>query len=195
MDASRGRPDAGDCLPGDLAGELIAELRDAVARRVPSDGEIRDTPAGFAVGYPGLLGVTTQADEQRADERPTLLWSYVSCDAATLTYRITDALSGPDPHAVDDVGRTVRFTGRMVGDHRERTYGRRPDGTWGLVSEKVLSPRLLHAAIREPAAELGWRERQPASAVIGLAVAITAAAGVVLSAVVVAVLAVTGRLG
>lgn len=181
-----GRARAGD----DVAAELVAELRDAVARRIPGDVAVRDRDTGFAVGYPDPLVMSRDADDL-----PTCLWAYVACDPATLTFRITDVLTGPDRDGFDLGRRSVVFRGRMTGDRRVREYGTLPDGTRGVVREQVHSPRVLHAAIREPAAELGWHERQPVSAVVGKVVGIASGVAVVLSALVIAVLAVTGRLG
>lgn len=54
---------------------------------------------------------------------------------------------------------------------------------------------MLHTAIREPAAALGWQERQPTSAVVGKVVAIVAVTGLVNGGLVVGALALAGRLG
>lgn len=175
-----------------LDADLVAELRDEVARRLPDDVAIRATADGFAVGYPEPL-VVPGPDGTNA----TTLWAHVACDPTTLTFRITDVVRTAQSAPVDTaLGRSVAVQrGRMVGDRRAREHGTLPDGTRGVVREQVHSPRLLHAAVREPAAALGWQERQPVSAVVGKVVGITAGAGVVLSGLVIAALALAGRLG
>ncbi|WP_448630784.1 hypothetical protein [Cellulomonas soli] len=56
------------------------------------------------------------------------------------------------------------------------------------------SATVLHTAIREPAESLGWQEKQPASAVVGKTVAIVTGVGLAVGLIVVAALALTGRL-
>lgn len=115
----------------------------------------------------------------------TCLWAIAACEPATLTYRITDVLTGTDVSFRRLSRSDVAFRGRMVGDRRARVHGTLPDGSRGLLSEQVHSPRVLHAAIREPAAALGWQEKQPRSATIGMVVAITAGVGLVVAGLVV----------
>lgn len=175
---------------GPAARDLVARLRDEVARRVPDGVEVRDTADGFAVGYLEPLVM-------RGPDGPTstCLWALVACDPGSMTLRITDALTGSGTSLVDLEHSVVVFRGRMTGDRRVREYGRLPDGSRGLLREQVHSPGLLHAAIREPAAALGWHERQPASAVVGKVVGVTAGVSVLVAGLVIAVLALTGRLG
>lgn len=171
--------------------DLVAELQDAVAQHLPDDVAVRPAPDGFAVGYPEPL-VMRRAGTRSA----TCLWAEVACDAATMTYTITDVVTAGDISVVGGLGASASlFRGRIAGDRRVREYGRRPDGTRGLLSEQVHSPRTLHAAVREAASALGWQERQPASAVIGKVVGIGTAALVVVAGLVVGALALAGRLG
>lgn len=174
----------------DTGAELVSELRDAVAARVPGDVEVRPAPDGFAVGYPEPL-VMSGPDGPTA----TCLWAMVACDPTTLTYRITDVLTGSDVSFFGLNRSAFVFRGRMVGDRRVRERGTRPDGTRDLLRDQVHSPRVLHTAIREPATALGWQEKQPASAIVGKVVAIVAVAGLAVGGVVVGVLVLAGRLG
>lgn len=176
--------------PDDVGGELVVQLRDEVARRVPDDVVVRPAPEGFAVGYPEPLVM-------RGPDGPTTthLWAMVACEPTTLTYRITDVLTGTDVSFFELSRSAFVFRGRITGDRRTREYGTLPDGTRGLLSSQVQSPKVLHTAIREPAAALGWQEKQPASAVVGKVVGIGTAVAVVLAGLVVGVLALMGRLG
>ncbi|MBX9243751.1 hypothetical protein ICW40_02895 [Actinotalea ferrariae] len=170
--------------------ELVVQLRDEVAMRVPDDVVVRPAPDGFAVGYPEPLVM-------RGPDGPTTthLWAMVACDPTTLTLTITDLVTGTDVSFFELSRSAFVFKGRVTGDRRTREYGTLPDGTRGLLSSQVHSPKVLHTAIREAAAELGWQEKQPTSAVVGKAVGIGTAVAVVLAGLVVGVLALTGRLG
>lgn len=171
--------------------DLVAELRDAVAQHLPDDVAVRPASDGFAVGYPEPL-VMRRAGTRSA----TCLWADVACDAATMTYTITDVVTAGDISVVGGLGvSTSLFRGRVVGDRRVREYGPRPDGTRGPLREQVHSPRVLHTAVREAATALGWQERQPASAVIGKVVGIGTAVLVLVAGLVVGALALAGRIG
>lgn len=171
--------------------DLVAELREEVARLVPDGVAVRPTPDGFVVGYLEPL-----VRHRHDGDSVTSLRAEVTCDPATLVLTITDVVAGEALHVDDGVHAGLSlFRGRVSGNRRVREYGRRPDGTWGLLRDQVHSARALHRAIREPAAALGWQEKQPVSATIGKVVGIGAAVAVALAAVVVGVLALAGRLG
>lgn len=170
--------------------DLVAELREAVERRAPDDVLVRETDDGFAVGFrhPFEDGVGSTRGQVRS-------WALVHCDGTTMTLRIEDVrlAAGVD-----------RLTGRLVlGGFRGREMVRRsvavyepgPDGEPVLVSRQVQRTSTLHETVRGPARELGWREKQPASAIAGLVAAGVAGGGLVIGGVVVAVLALTGRIG
>ncbi len=169
---------------------LVAQLRDEVALLVPDDVVVRPAPDGFAVGYPEPL---VRNGPQGA--RTSHLWAMVACDEATLTYRITDVVTGTDVDFFENSTSAFVFKGRITGDRSVREYGRRPDGTRGLLSEQVHSARALHDAVRVPAAALGWQEKQPASALVGKVVGIGTVVLIALSGLVVGALALAGRLG
>ena len=111
-----------------------------------------------------------------------------------MTFKVIDTVTDRE---VSDFGAGLSvggFRGRVSGDRAVYTYGTRPDGTKGRIGKQVHSARVLHEAIRRPAAELGWVERQPASAIAGLVFAWIGGVGAVVTLVVLGALFLSGRL-
>ncbi|WP_449386062.1 hypothetical protein [Cellulomonas soli] len=170
-------------------GGVVEQLRDEVAARVPEDVEVRPTAEGFAVGYPEPL-VMRGPDGQTT----SCLWSLVRCEPSTMTLWIVDVVTSGETSWFDGSLTSRGFRGRVSGDRSASEYGTLPDGSHGLLRKRVHSATVLHTAIREPAESLGWQEKQPASAVVGKTVAIVTGVGLAVGLIVVAALALTGRL-
>lgn len=176
-------------MPHDDPAGLVAELRAEVARRVPDDVEVRATDDGFAVAYADAW-VTRGPDGVSA----SALRSVVRCDPATLTLRIEDVVAGA---GVGRSGRLVRggFRGQATGSGSRSVYGRRPDGSHGLLTRaRGRGPDALHRAIRAAGGELGWQEKQPWSVTVARVAAAVGAGGALVTVLVLALAAATGRL-
>ncbi|GIG21210.1 hypothetical protein Cch01nite_19340 [Cellulomonas chitinilytica] len=186
--SSEGSSKPGDGLV-DEQDELVEAFRDAVARRIPDDVQIVPADEGFAVGYPDPLVMSG-----RGDTTCTSLWSVVRCDPRTMTFTIIDTVTDREVSRFGAGLATGGFRGRVSGDRVVHVYGTRPDGTEGRIGTHVHSARVLHEAIRGPATEQGWVERRPASAIVGLTFGLVAGAGLVVAAVVLGVLFLSGRL-
>lgn len=188
---NQGRPDDSehedDADLDDPAG-LVTSFRDAVAQVIPHDVEVRPADDGFGVGYPEPLVM-----EMGASTSSTTLWSLVRCDPSTMTFKIVDAITdrGLDYFDGSSIG---AFRGRVSGDRVAYHYGTLPDGTKGLIRKHVHSARALHEAIRGPAADLGWVEKQPASAIVGLTMGVIGGVGGLVTLVVLGVLFATGQM-
>ncbi|QGQ20771.1 hypothetical protein GC089_18205 [Cellulomonas sp. JZ18] len=170
--------------------DLVAELREAVERRVPDDVMVEETDDGFAVGFrhPFEDGIGSTRGWVRS-------WSMVRCDPTTMTLRIVDmSLSAEVNRFTGSVSASGR-TGREKYRRWVEVYERGPDGRMVLVGREEQRSSTLHDAIRGPARELGWQEKQPASAIAGLVAAAVAGGGLVIGGVFVAVMALTGRIG
>jgi hypothetical protein len=167
---------------------LVAELRRRVADVAPDDVVVLPRQDGFDVQY---------AEELRfRGTTRTVVSSYrarAQCDPTTMTYQILDSArsvgSGPGPTTWKVVH------GRINEWRRVSVFGMRDDGTVGVVEERKQDTRVLHAAIRGPAAELGWTERQPLTARVGLVVGVIGGVGALVTVVALAVLALMGKFG
>ncbi|MHA3946915.1 hypothetical protein [Cellulomonas bogoriensis] len=146
---------------------------------------MRPAPLGFAVGYPEPLSVGGP------DAGATAMWAVVTCEPDTKVFTIADIWTMWDPDFMDGSVRTVG--GRRVAVKRVREFGTLPDGTRGVVRVREQSTRVLHAAIREPAALLGWQERQPASVALGKVVVTVIGTLLVLGALYAGWLGLTGQ--
>ncbi|GAA3816652.1 hypothetical protein [Cellulomonas soli] len=175
---------------GDEWGDLVDQLREQVTVQVPHDVDVRPTEDGFAVGYPEPLVM-------RGPDGPSVscLWSLVRCEPSTMTFQIVDVVTEGEASWFEGSLTASGFRGRVSGDRSASVYGTLPDGSHGLLEKRVHSAKVLHTAIREPAAALGWQEKQPASAIVGKTVAIVTGIGLLLGLGGVAALALTGRLG
>ncbi len=170
--------------------DLVAELREAVERRVPDDVMVRETDDGFAVGFRHPF-----EDRIGSTQGQVRSWAMVRCDPATMTLRIEDMrFSAGTDRLTGKVG-VAGFRGRENAVRSVAVYAPGPDGEPVLVERQVQRTSTLHGAVRGPAAELGWHEKQPLSATVGKVVGAIAGAGALLTLVVLGVLALTGRLG
>ncbi|WP_062213526.1 hypothetical protein [Demequina oxidasica] len=167
----------------------INQFRNAVAKAAPAELEVTALEAGFDVVYREQLtfkGVLLQIDSTFRVE--------VRCDSAARTFTMTD-VGIVSRSSLATLSRTTsRFRGRQHAMRMVEAVGLKDDGTIGRVSTQRQDTRVLHSAVREPAVALGWTERQPKVATFGKWVAIMTGCGLVVGAVVVVVLALTGGL-
>ena len=108
----------------------------------------------------------------------TAFTHHVALDEAARTLTITDDGQAVEWRAGADVagggprpvlaGRAQRVLGRSYEVGFRKEYGVRADGHFGEVVTYAFSSNEGHRLVRGPARELGWRERMPASARVGL---------------------------
>lgn len=167
----------------------INQFREAVATSAPPELEVTALDSGFDVVYREELtfkGILTRVDSTFRVE--------VRCDSTARTFTMADV--GVVKHRNLANLRLTRsgFKGRANAMRMVEAVGRKADGTVGEVHSQRQDTRVLHTAVREPATSLGWTEHQTAAARIGKWVAIVTGGLLVVSAVVVGVLALTGAL-
>ncbi|WP_062078571.1 hypothetical protein [Demequina globuliformis] len=171
-------------LSDDLA---VKEFIDAVTHSAPAELMVTAIDDGFDVTYREEL--TQRGILMRID---STFRAVVRCDASTRTFTMADV--GVVSHSsLGGLRRSTSWTsGRMYATRTVEAWGTRDDGTIGTLDSQKQDTRVLHAAVRGPASELGWVEEQPLSAKVGKTVAIVVAVGTVLAGVVVGVLAIAG---
>jgi|SRR5690554_6692796 len=165
----------------------IREFRQAVSVAAPDELEVTAITDGFDVVYRDEL--TQHGILMRID---STFRGVITCDPAQRTFTLEDC--GITQHqSLAGLRMTVSgFRGRQNATHTVTAWGTQDDGTWGEVSTQTQNTRVIHAAVRGPAAALGWTEKQPLSAKVGKTVAIVTGVGMIIAAVVVGVLALNG---
>lgn len=165
----------------------IREFRQAVSAAAPDELEVTAIAHGFDVVYREEL--TQHGILMRID---STFRGVVTCDPAQRTFTLEDR--GITQHqSLAGLRLTVSgFRGRQNATRTVTGWGKQDDGTWGEVSTQTQSTRVIHAAVREPAAALGWTEKQPTSATIGKVVALIAGGGLALAGLTLGVLAIVG---
>lgn len=167
----------------------VREFREAVAGAAPEELEVTPTPGGFDVVYRNELtqhGILLRIDSTYR--------SVVLCDPVARTFSMAD-VGVVRSSSLGGLRRSTEvFKGRMYMTRTVDLIGKREDGSLGKVDTQTQNTRVLHKAIREPAAALGWTEGQPTSAKVGKIVAIATGAALTVAGVVVAILALTGSL-
>ena len=175
-------------LPGsDFEDHSIREFRQAVSAAAPDELEVTAIADGFDVIYREEL--TQHGILMRID---STFRGVITCDPAQRTFTLEDR--GITQHqSLTGLRMTVSgFRGRQNATRTVAAWGKQDDGTWGEVSTQTQNTRVIHAAVREPAAALGWTEKQPASATIGKVVAFIAGGGLALAGLTLGVLAIAG---
>ncbi|MDE0547625.1 hypothetical protein [Microbacterium sp. C7(2022)] len=168
----------------------IDEFVEAVRAIAPGELEVTSTDAGFGIAYAETLvqhGILLRIEQTYC--------SVVTCDPVGRTFVMEDR----GMVRRSELGGTSRSVsgarGRLNAWAQVTLWGENPDGSWGEVGTQKQDTRVLHAAVRGAAEELGWIEKQPAAANVGKLVAGIVVAGFVLAGVVVAALALTGGFG
>lgn len=175
--------------PSEFEDGSIREFREAVSAAAPDELEVTAISDGFDVVYREKL--TQHGIVMRID---STFRGVVTCDPAERTFTIEDR--GITQHqSLASLRMSVTgFRGRQNATRTVTAWGKQNDGTWGEVSPQTQDTREIHTAVREPAAALGWTEKQPTSAKVGKVVAYIAGGGLAVGAVVVGVLFLAGVL-
>lgn len=165
----------------------IQELREAVAAAAPDELEVQAMEGGFMVFYrenlPGAgIGL-------RFSSSYLLV---VQCDPLARIFTMEDqqSMEYGDLRSLNWGKRTRR--GRLLETRFREVRERQDDGSFKAVEPVRQSTRVLHAAVRKPADTLGWTEKQPLSAKIGIVFGIIGGVGALVTLVTLAVLALTG---
>ena len=168
--------------------ESIREFREAVAKSAPKELEVEPLEGGFKIFYRETI--PDYGDYRRFSSS---YLAVVLCDPLTRVFTMEDQgmLEYGSLRSLT-LGKET-FRGRSLESRFSTVMERQADGSFTAVESVRQSTRELHAAVRKPAAALGWKEKQPLSAKIGMIVAITTGGGLVLSGIVLAVLALTGN--
>lgn len=175
----------------DTGHAAIAALRNQVVAQAPAELEVLATDDGFDVVYREEL--TQRGVLMRTD---STLRVVVRCEPETLTFTMTDVGTITRTELADaHTGAHRSVQGSAGRAHVRRTveaHGRRADGSWGPLGTQRQDSRELHAAVRAPAADLGWLEQEPAAARVGRYVAVATGVGLAIGVVIVGALALTG---
>lgn len=178
--------DTPDTAPA-LEDGSVREFRQAVASAAPEELEVTPVDGGFDVVYREKLtqrGILIRIE--------STFRGVVQCDPTTRTFTLADT-GIVDHRTLAGLRRTTTsFQGRRYASRTVKAYGEREDGTIGPVSTQVQNTRVIHAAVREPAAALGWTEEQPSSAKVGKRVAWIIGGGLAVAGIAIAVLAIAG---
>lgn len=118
----------------------------------------------------------------------------VQCDPLTRTFTMEDqeSMEYGDLRSLNWGKRTRR--GRVFETRFREVRERQGDGSFKTVKPVRQSTRVLHTAVRGPTASLGWTEKQPLSAKLGIAFGVIGGIGALATLVTLAVLALTGGL-
>lgn len=166
----------------------IAEFRRAVEAAAPPELEVLPAEGGFDVQYRERLLIDGAFHTVESG-----FWAHVRCNPETLWFTLEDRgrVEYTRPGMRASRGQT---RGRAYRKSTVTTYAVLPDGSMGSLGTATQDTRVIHQAVREPAAQLQWVEREPASVKIGKTFFFVGLFGGALTLVTLAVLALTGQL-
>jgi hypothetical protein len=177
--------------------QMTSELMDAVRQAAAGTGyEVTPTDDGFRVQR-DLADVRWWGPLSKSGVK-RLVAHLVRADPEAKRLTITDELrtvgwragAQPEPFWT---GNMEMMRGRITSSGFRKSYGVREDGTFGVLEHYSFSTREGRDLVRDAARELGWTERMPVEAKIGLGFGIVAAVGAVVTAIVLVTAALLGK--
>lgn len=165
----------------------IDEFCETVATAASDELEVQAMEGGFMVFYREKL--PGAGIELRFSSSYLLV---VKCDPLARSFTMEDqqSIEYGDLRSLNWGKQTRR--GRVIETRYREVRERQGDGSFKTVESVRQSTRALHAAVRGPAAALGWTEKQPLSAKIGIVAGIIGGVGALFTVVALAVVAISG---